>query len=540
MTRISTALSLLSGMLLAVAASAQQLGQALQLTQFNGLQSISQLDLDQLDALGIVIPIPQINFGAPPPEFVGSPAIANPFPAMPVPQSQFMARNGLSGVHLDAYQSDTYTFGGPLGRSLEVTSTFRAGLCGTVTFDMKGRIIVVCVGHQPVVYLMDPISLRAMARLPMPADTIGDTPATFGAGGYFFLDQANRAEIPTRSNDLWRVKVVDSPLGPTLVTDHTCENGLPQAIPQDQSILSTFPDSHGLLWFTTSGNEGSSEPAYVGTIVQSSSDATLCMVKVMPLPNAEIIRKSFGVDPDPTRGGVFVVSNRNLYRFDAMPDGTPAQTWSAPYDFGKRVKPGQLYMGSGTTPTLMGTDYVAIADNADPRMHVDVFKRTAAPVANRQLCAEEVFPPFFGDTFNSLIATDTSISVENNWGYFLATTLFGLTTVPGITRVDLNSDGSGCHTVWENKNLSVPNVVSQASLANGLEYTYTKQGDPQGRTDAWYFTAVDLRTGDLVYKQLAGTGVLFDSHYSSVYLGPDGKTAYVGVLGGLVRIHDKR
>jgi hypothetical protein len=151
----------------------------------------------------------------------------------------------------------------------------------------------------------------------------------------------------------------------------------------------------------------------------------------------------------------------------------------------------------------------------------------------------EVFPSGFSDSFNSLIATDTSISVENNYGYMLETTLFGLTTVPGITRIDLDSGGTGCHTVWENKTLSVPNVVSQASLATGLEYTYTKQGD-LGLTDAWYFTAVDLRTGELVYKQLAGTGVLFDSHYSSVYLGPDGKTAYVGVLGGLVRIHDRR
>jgi hypothetical protein len=525
MKSISTALSLLAGLLLTASVSAQNIPQ------------LDQIDQDLLDLSGLVIPIPQINFGNPPQQFVGSPAVANPFPAKPVPQSSFMAPNGLSGVHLDAYQSDTYPFGGPLGHALQVTSTFRAGLCGTVTFDSKGRIIVVCVGRRPIVYLMDPVSLRVMSRLPMPADTAADAPATFGAGGYFFLDQVSRALIPTRDNDLWRVKVVDGLLGPTLVKDHTCKE-LAMAIPSDQSILSTFPDSHGLLWFTTSGNEASNEPAYVGTVVPSPTVNTSCLVKVAPLPNSEIIRKSFGVDPDPSRGGVFVVSNKHLYRFDAMADGTPGQTWSAPYNFGTRTKPGQLYQGSGTTPTLMGTDYVAIGDNADPRMHVDVFKRTAAPVLDRLVCSEEVFPPIIGDSFNSLIATDTSISIENNYGYEIATTLFGLTTVPGITRVDLDSGGTGCHTVWENKTLSVPNVVSQASLANGLEYTYTKQGD-LGLTDAWYFTAVDMRTGELVYKQLAGTGVLFDSHYSSVYLGPDGKTAYVGVLGGLVRIHDR-
>jgi hypothetical protein len=535
MTRISIAMSLLAGML-TLAASAQE---SSPLSQLSGLPDISQQDLESLDLAGVVIPIPQINFGTPPQEFVGSPAIADPFPAKPVPQSAFMAPNGLSGVHLDAYQSDTYPFGGPLGRKLEVTSTFRAGLCGTVTFDSKGRIIVVCVGRRPIVYLMDPVSLQVMSRLPMPASSAGDTPSTFGAGGYFFLDQLNRAVIPTRTNDLWRVKVVEGFFGPTLVKDHTCADDLPAAIPTDQSILSTFPDSHGLLWFTTSGgNDPNAEPAMVGTVSPSASVPTACTVKLTKLPNGEIIRKSFGVDPDPSRGGVFIVSNQHLYRFDAKADGTPGETWSAPYDFGTRIKPGQLYQGSGTTPTLMGTEYVTIADNADPRMHVLVFKRTAASLANRQVCAVEVFPPGFSDSFNSLIATDTSITVENNYGYDLQRTLFGGTTVPGITRVDLDSGGTGCHTVWENKTLSVPNVVSQASLANGLEYTYTKQGD-LGLTDAWYFTAVDLRTGELVYKQLAGTGVLFDSHYSSVYLGPDGKTAYVGVLGGLVRIHDK-
>src|ERR1700760_877491 len=224
MTRISTALSLLAGAVLTAAAAAQQFPQ---LPQLNGLQNISQLDLDKLDLGGIVIPIPQINFGSPAPEFVGSPAIPAPFPAKPVPQSPFMAPNGLSGVHLDAYQSDTYTFGGPLGHSLEVTSTFRAGLCGTVTFDSKGRIIVVCVGRRPIVYLMDPVTLQVMSRLPMPADTAADAPATFGAGGYFFLDQLSRAVIPTRTNDLWRIKVVEHPfLGPRLEKDHTCEDDL--------------------------------------------------------------------------------------------------------------------------------------------------------------------------------------------------------------------------------------------------------------------------------------------------------------------------
>jgi hypothetical protein len=276
----------------------------------------------------------------------------------------------------------------------------------------------------------------------------------------------------------------------------------------------------------------------VFTVKPDETQSTGCAVQMLTLPGGEIIKKSFAVDPDPSRGGVFIVSNRNLYRFDASSTGAPAMTWSEGYNFGVRIKPGQIYQGSGTTPTLMGTDMVTIADNADPRMNVDVFLRTAAPVTQRQVCSVPVFQPFISDSFNSLIATESSISVENNYGYAgFVSTLFGLTTVPGITRIDLDPTRTGCSVTWTNTTLSVPNIVSQASLANGLEYAYTKAGS-FSLTDAWYFTAVDFRTGKTVYQQLAGTGVLYDSHYSGLYLGPDGKTAYIGVTGGLVRIHD--
>jgi hypothetical protein len=40
-----------------------------------------------------------------------------------------------------------------------------------------------------------------------------------------------------------------------------------------------------------------------------------------------------------------------------------------------------------------------------------------------------------------------------------------------------------------------------------------------------------------VYKRLAGTGLGFNNNFAPVTLGPGG-TAYVGVLGGLVRLGD--
>jgi hypothetical protein len=487
-----------------------------------------------------VIPIPQQPFAQPVPEFIGMPASPKPIQARPVPEHPFMAPNGQNSVHLDAYQSDTYPAAGLLGHSPDVTSTFLAAECGTVTFDKQGRIIVVCAAINRIsAYLLNPVSLQTLAKFDLPAQ--GST-GGFGAGGYFFLDNKDRAVIPTRGRDIWRIKVADGAIGPTFAKDHTCANDLPAMIPSDQAILSTLPDANGLLWFTTSGGtDPSTEPAMVGTANPDPSDSDHCTIKLHTLASGEAIVKSFAVDPNPSRGGVFIVSDHQLYRFDAASDGSPLVIWQEAYDRGIRVKPGQITQGSGTTPTLMGTDLVTIADNADSRMHVLVYRRAAQTDKPRLICAEPVFQPFRSDTFNSLIATNRSISVENNYGYRdVLSTFLGGTTEPGITRIDIDRNRDNCHTVWTNNEESVPNVVSQVSLVTGLEYTYSKDPSPPDApfTDPWYFTAVDFHTGETVFKVLAGTGILYNSNYSSVYLGPDGKTAYVGVIGGLVRIHD--
>jgi hypothetical protein len=56
--------------------------------------------------------------------------------------------------------------------------------------------------------------------------------------------------------------------------------------------------------------------------------------------------------------------------------------------------------------------------------------------------------------------------------------------------------------------------------------------------DAWYLTAIDIRTGATVYSVLAGTGEQWNNHYAAIYLGQDG-SAYVPTLTGMVRISDR-
>jgi hypothetical protein len=146
-----------------------------------------------------------------------------------------------------------------------------------------------------------------------------------------------------------------------------------------------------------------------------------------------------------------------------------------------------------------------------------------------------VFRRGAGDTENSLIAAGRSMIVENNFGYTGPTvTAAGGQTTPGFARVDINRSGTACRLVWTNTSLDAPSVVPKLSLASGLIYAYVKGTGP---TDPWYWATLDFRTGRMVYEQLAGTGLEYNNNYSGVVLSRAG-TAYLGVLGGIIAMHD--
>jgi hypothetical protein len=476
--------------------------------------------------------------------FEGTTAVANPVRGMtPPPRNPFMAPNGRSNIHDDAYMTDTYAVGGPLGDGPETSSLFSRE-CGSITFDSQGRIVTICVGlDRPVLALLDPHTLRTLAALPLPLRNVapGSNPFTdFSGGGYFYLDQHDRAVFPTNDRHVLVVSIVD---GPQFAVAQDYD--LSAKVPAGEGIVSALPDWHGLIWFVTRGG-------LVGTIQRDNGS-----VRTMRL-SGEGISNSFAVDET---GGVYIVSDRALYRFDADSKGAPKVSWRVVYPNSGVHKPGQSDAGSGTTPTLMGKAWVAITDNADP-MDVVVYRRALrlrgpkahrkrgrtarrrAKAKARRVCSAPVFAQGAGSTDNSLIGTNRSLVVENNYGYKVsAGDLSGGETVPGLTRIDVVKKKVGkhhrrkrkarfrCRTAWTSDERA-PSVVPKLSLANGLVYTYTKPPRSDG-IDAWYLTTLDFRTGHTVYRRLAGTGFGFNNNYAPVTLGADG-TAYVGVLGGLV------
>ena len=112
--------------------------------------------------------------------------------------------------------------------------------------------------------------------------------------------------------------------------------------------------------------------------------------------------------------------------------------------------------------------------------------------------------------------------------------MLGKSTTPGMARVMIDPDG--CHVAWTNNDVIAPSSVAKASLGNGLVYAYTKPVR-KDLIDAWYITAIDIRTGDIAWSRLTGTGIQWNNHYAAIYLGPDG-TLYVATVAGLIRLSD--
>ena len=106
---------------------------------------------------------------ADPPEFVGNPATADSVDAPSVPRHPFMAPNGLSNLHDDAYQTDTYTWSGPLGEDTTTDSALFFRECASITVDSAGRLVTVCVGlDHPVLAMLDPQTLEPLATFDLP------------------------------------------------------------------------------------------------------------------------------------------------------------------------------------------------------------------------------------------------------------------------------------------------------------------------------------------------------------------------------------
>jgi hypothetical protein len=463
---------------------------------------------------------------------------STPVAHVPIPQHPFMAANAGNNMHNDAYMSDTYEAGGPLGANPQVRSRTQGfGGYGTVAVDRTGRLVgVYSNGRGFQLELMDPYTLRELAALDLPPRPWyfllqGIMPWEYiGAGMYFYLDNLDRAVVPTTANTIQVIQVPDLErrAGFDLVREYDLAGHVvPMAWPKQDSVAWVLPDWGGdYYWYATTGG-------MVGTIDIDTGEVHSQRLE------GEIVENSFAVAED----GVYIISDRALYRFTQDGTGQIVTKWRTEYDRGPKKKPGLITRGSGTSVTLLGQapGYVAVTDNAEPRIHLLFVSRADGVV----VCSSPVLPEGKSATDITVIGFEHagpdgegagvySAIVENNWGH----NAFPFANPePGIARIDLTQQADGsfhCEQVWSSaeKNLG----VFKLSLGNGLLYLYFGEGSPLNMK--WYFAALDLATGETVFRQLVGTGLGYNNWAGSIFLHPDGGIAYSTTIFGLVMIQD--
>ena len=289
------------------------------------------------------------------PRRAGDPAPARGAP--PVPQHPFMAPNGSSLLHEDAWQTDASTRAGPLGRDIQVdVDLLRPRLRHRSRSTRRGRIVSVCVGLD-----------RPQAVDPRPADARHDRHARPPAARPVDRQpvpglRRRRLLLPRRRRPRGRpdhepARLRDRVPATTLGVERRLRPVRASSPSGRLDHLRAAGLERADLWFA-------SREGVLGTLDRATGAVPLGAARA----DRQLVRG--GGDGGRLRGHrrrAVPLRRRRRRRRRSSAGATP-------YDNTGETKPGQTQAGSGTTPTLMARGLVAITDNADP-MNVVVYTR---------------------------------------------------------------------------------------------------------------------------------------------------------------------
>lgn len=372
------------------------------------------------------------------------------------------------------------------------------------------------------------------------------------------LDGQGRILVTSRQNHLF------------VVTRPAAANGAFQVVrdvdlnPQlgNQQLGSAIADADGDLWFFTA-TPAAAVPAPVGATVGYVTQSGQVVATTLA---GQVVATAPAVDGE----NVYLATSPSAAAAAESPGGTAADegevydltaagqvqlVWHEPYDAGTSVKPGATIRGTSSPVLLLGSQFLAVTDNADSQEHLLVFLRhqllpspsttgsapttrattgaaaaatattatTAAPGSTsgatdpRLLCRVPLFGAGASAVTVAPIAYSSSaadsVIVANGYGTPAPpasaqdnSAANDLDPMPGgLSRIDVAPDGSECRSVWTAPvRFEAPPVMATST---GLVYGYTE--DPERAavgTYVWYFAGIDYRSGNVLWEQRAGAG----------------------------------
>ena len=469
---------------------------------------------------------------------------ASEFGPLP-PSNPYTAANGAATMHSDSESSGASPYPGPGTGTQVVVANELGAACPTVLQGSDGMPVALCtsiLGRNPVVYLLDPGTGATLASLSLPAGNLF-------AGVYAYMDQENRVVLFNAEGDLLRIGhhysaghwnlSIDSSIPAAAAIDEQCASATASAV--CGGVVGIAPDRDGRVWFATADG--------VAGFVEPETGA----VKAIALGSGEQVANSISTAPE----GTAIATDHALYFLTAGKKG-PKIVWRYAYERGPARKPGQLSHGTGSTPVFFGpedgTRYLTILDNASPAEHLlvfDTWARSADPGSNRiakepqLVCDLPVLTPGPSGSENAPVGSGRSVFVASTYGYPYPSLPEGAEpsqpeSAPftgGVERIDLDQDGSGCASRWQDEVRSA--AVPRLDVANGILYTAQDtdplEPDDTGYGDLYSEDAIDAATGKVLHQTLLGASYLFNTLQLSPTIVP-GEVMYQGTVTGILRI----
>jgi len=470
------------------------------------------------------------------------------------PQNPFLAHSHWPMSHRNPYNQASSPYAGPTGRG-EARPSFVEGNPVPVTLAISGTYPN---GQQVVwgvttkdIFKLDTNGSRIdfIAREPRPQDKQDAI-----SGAYSLIDSDGTFFVPR---------------GPELHAYRDAQDGDPQSdivlwksftLPKNTSSEKKSKDMIVGINLTYDGRLILITES--GLVVSLSRD--LEDVAYLQLPTEDPISNSFALDET---GGIFIAKSDSVVRVQWNPDLKDDERlsvdWTVPYKSSTEQFRGRLGVGTGTTPSLLGTGdqdkFVVIGDGQE-LMHMVLIWRgdipsdwEGLPGRHRRIAAE--VPVTFGEADATRSTTEQSLTVR---GYGVATVsnLYG--EMPplskriakrnfgnshyrtiyrsnydriaphGVEKFVWNPTTRELESVWANPNLSVPNGIPTMSQATGLMYGIG------ARNTEWTLEAIDWRTGKSVFHQTLSRDFRYNSFYAATEIGPD-SSILTGMYGGVMR-----
>jgi hypothetical protein len=270
----------------------------------------------------------------------------------------------------------------------------------------------------------------------------------------------------------------------------------------------------------------------------------------------EEISNNLAVDEN---NGIYLVSSAkmNKIQWDGV---TVTIVWESDYQTGEGTAAGRLGAGSGTTPSLMGTNadddkFVVITDGA-ALMNMVLFWRDDIPAdwpglpdgQDRRIAAE--VPITFGDPQAVASVTEQSacvrgygaMVVNNDYGFsipswlprilnqlFVLLTGFPLFTPKGMEKFEWDPATRTLASVWSNNKISCPNGIPTMSATSGLAYCLGR------RFFTWTVEAVSWTDGESAFHVDLGWNPRYNSAYSAMQV-VDKREILSGSFVGALRL----